>query len=608
MLSKFFYTIRNLLSPAVTSKHGQSTAAPFTSAIAHGIRSKGALTNADYAQRRPRISIITLNHNGARLLDALYASIDAHNSYLDLEFILVDHASTDNSLEVARGWQMRLPAFRIVVCDQNHSFSYSNNRAAEVATGDVLFFVNNDIQFVDDAIPRLLAALHDSGDGVIGMKQFKSKPGQQLNLPAPYHHIGVRFRWARRLRYLTPYEVVPSSRDSELSRLPAHFPAVTGALMMCQRADFLGVGGFGEDYIYGYEDIDLCLKFRIGLGRAIISVNDIYAFHEDGSTRKKRPGKIRRKQHRANIETFDRRCGPALRREMLGLILGDDGSSFGRPLKICAIPPDGKEKFAAWPFLHALAEAKGWIVHVRKAKLKGQMTVSADLVLNYNPAFSPHQIKSKFAHTAFIAMTNNGLSGWKAPGYLEGYDIAFTTSDAAADAVREATGIRPTVLALNDLERAADAFVDAVRTRVQTRVRFAFKLGTVAAKRDPDLRAIVHDLKRAGHHARIDLPNAWLDMLPLGDDVAIAWPGAELYVPVPGQLNLAFGTKESFAFAKLFDAFLEGLSGDTEADVTHILNAWQTLGAPRTQGPADPPLFDLRGKRHENEPTRAPSI
>lgn len=602
MIAALLNPIRTAFARVLSSCQPKIPVKPFTDALAHNIRPADQAMK-DWRERNPsaevpRVSIITLNHNGARLLNALYTSLVAHNTYPNLEIILVDHASTDDSLKIVSHWQERLPYLRIITCEKNHSFSYSNNRAAEVATGDVLFFVNNDIQLIGDAIPRLLAALEDSGNGLIGMKQFKSRPGVVPTLPAPYHHIGVRFRWGKRRRYLTPYEVLPRPHDGELSRHPSHFPAVTGAVIMCQRTDFLELGGFSEDYIYGYEDIDLCLKFRLGMGRSVISVNDVYAFHEDGSTRKKRPGKMRRSQHRANIQAFGQRCGPGLSRELLGKILSDDGSAFGRPLKICVIPPNDKKDFPEKSFLKALAQAKDWGVNFQKRKRKGQLVVSADLVLSFDPSFWPHSVKSKFSHTAFIAMHVDHHPDWMTPGRLEDYDCVFASCDAGANAVCSATGIHPGVIALDDLEHTAATFVEAVRTRLQSRVRFSFKVGSAKAKQDPDLRAIADILIREGHSVRIDLPSVWLDMQPLGDDVAIIFPSAPHYPTAPGQLNLAFGVTSSENFIA---TTLPAPSGDAKFDAAQILDAWKSLGAPRTHGPHDLPLPDLHGQHHIDE-------
>ena len=42
---------------------------------------------------------------------------------------------------------------------------------------------------------------------------------------------------------------------------------VTAVVCLCRRADYLAIGGFCEDYIYGYEGVDLCLELTLGLGR-----------------------------------------------------------------------------------------------------------------------------------------------------------------------------------------------------------------------------------------------------------------------------------------------------------------------------------------------------
>jgi GT2 family glycosyltransferase len=58
---------------------------------------------------------------------------------------------------------------------------------------------------------------------------------------------------------------MPALRDFNRHRdpLPAHaieVGAVSGALMMVRRADFLALGGFDEGYFLHVEDIDICRR------------------------------------------------------------------------------------------------------------------------------------------------------------------------------------------------------------------------------------------------------------------------------------------------------------------------------------------------------------
>jgi hypothetical protein len=61
--------------------------------------------------------------------------------------------------------------------------------------------------------------------------------------------------------------------------------ALTGAMMCLPRDLFWRVGGFDERYIWGYEDVDLCLKIR-SAGRRVIYIPQASGVHVESATLK----------------------------------------------------------------------------------------------------------------------------------------------------------------------------------------------------------------------------------------------------------------------------------------------------------------------------------
>ena len=63
------------------------------------------------------------------------------SSGADVEVILADNGSTDQSIPLTK---RLFPEARILSLGQNYGFAEANNRAAKVARGDYLVFLNND--------------------------------------------------------------------------------------------------------------------------------------------------------------------------------------------------------------------------------------------------------------------------------------------------------------------------------------------------------------------------------------------------------------------------------------------------------------------------------
>ncbi len=64
----------------------------------------------------------------------------------------------------------------------------------------------------------------------------------------------------------------------KVSDTPLEAPVVTGAFMVCRRTEFIELGGFCESYFYGYEDVDLCLKYIITKVFWLISQPCLFCF------------------------------------------------------------------------------------------------------------------------------------------------------------------------------------------------------------------------------------------------------------------------------------------------------------------------------------------
>ena len=87
------------------------------------------------------LSFIIVNYNTCLLTSNCIESILNLKLSYSYEIIVVDNASTDDSLIVL---SKRYPCIRIVKNDKNWGFGKANNIGATVATGKYLFLLNSD--------------------------------------------------------------------------------------------------------------------------------------------------------------------------------------------------------------------------------------------------------------------------------------------------------------------------------------------------------------------------------------------------------------------------------------------------------------------------------
>ena len=106
---------------------------------------------------RPKISIISIDYNGLELTCKMIESLEEKIDF-PLEVIIVDNASrTDNAAEIKR----RYPFVKTIRSRENLGFAGGNNLGLKEATGDYLFFLNNDTEVLSGDITALCKALDE---------------------------------------------------------------------------------------------------------------------------------------------------------------------------------------------------------------------------------------------------------------------------------------------------------------------------------------------------------------------------------------------------------------------------------------------------------------
>jgi glycosyltransferase involved in cell wall biosynthesis len=111
------------------------------------------------------ISIITATYNSARTVDDTLRSVHSQ-SYPDIEHIIVDGASSDETLSIVASY----PQIRKVVSAPDNGIYDAMNKGVALATGEVVGILNSDDYYAHpDVLLKVAAAFEDPGvDAVYG--------------------------------------------------------------------------------------------------------------------------------------------------------------------------------------------------------------------------------------------------------------------------------------------------------------------------------------------------------------------------------------------------------------------------------------------------------
>lgn len=232
---------------------------------------------------QPLVSIIIPTRDQQPVLRACVEGLLEHTAYPHYELLIVDNGSVEpDAVAFLAGLEgMGTDRIRVLRWPQAFDFAAMNNFAAGQARGDVLLFLNNDIQFSSrtrtDWLERLLRHALRPEVGMAGSRLDLpdggvEQCGQVLGMD---NSVGATFRG------------LPSDRQGYMGRLivQQNVSALSASCLMMRREVFHELGGFdAESFPVYYADADLCMK-ATQAGYLLALEPDTGLLHMGGATR-----------------------------------------------------------------------------------------------------------------------------------------------------------------------------------------------------------------------------------------------------------------------------------------------------------------------------------
>ena len=245
--------------------------------------------------RMPRVSVIVLSFNNWHLTQACLESVLERSDYPDLEIIVVDNASTDETQIHLRELARKYPLLRTVFNSENIGFAAGNNVGLSLATGDYLVLLNNDTVVTQGWVLTL-------------RRHFQDIP--RLGLLGPVtNNIGNEARIST--SYTDPDQMPAEALRYTLSRM-GQVCRMSNAAFFCvmmPRSTYERCGPISEDYGRGFfEDDDYCRRVEAA-GLGIACAEDVFVHHHLSASFSKLNDKIRRVLYERNKEIYERRWG-----------------------------------------------------------------------------------------------------------------------------------------------------------------------------------------------------------------------------------------------------------------------------------------------------------
>lgn len=205
-------------------------------------------------QPMPSVTVIIPTRNQAALLRLCVAGV-LRVDYPRPQLIIVDNG-TDEPAALAYLSEIEGQGLRVLRCPGPFNYSALNNAAVRHADGELLCFLNNDVEMLDDDWLRSLALRASPPDaGAVGARLLY--PDRTIQHAGVFTGIGGGAGHGHR------FQPVNDPGYFQRASLPQQVSAVTAACLVVARDKFLTVGGFDEvEFPVAFNDVDLCLKLN----------------------------------------------------------------------------------------------------------------------------------------------------------------------------------------------------------------------------------------------------------------------------------------------------------------------------------------------------------
>lgn len=238
------------------------------------------------AKKQISLDIIVVNWNAGEQIKACLQSINdscqKSKSVLKCSVILIDNASTDNSLEYIDSGIVPLT---IIKNDKNIGFAAACNQGWRKSTADYLLFLNPDTILFDRSLSDPIAFMENPRNVLIGIcgirlvDEVNQTTVSCARFPTPRILLGKMTG----LNKLFPFFFPPHFMSSTELQRDREVDQVIGAYFLVRRAVFEQLNGFDERFFVYFEEVDFSLRAK-QMGHSSYFLHDVTAFHKGGGS------------------------------------------------------------------------------------------------------------------------------------------------------------------------------------------------------------------------------------------------------------------------------------------------------------------------------------
>ncbi|MGF6884594.1 N-acetylglucosaminyl-diphospho-decaprenol L-rhamnosyltransferase [Nocardia sp. GAS34] len=246
------------------------------------------------------IDVVLVTFNSAALLPAAVESVRAQTVADQVRILVIDNASTDDTLAVARALGIE------PIVNRNTGFGDAVNKAAALGTGDYVATLNPDAVLGDSkCLEAMRATLADEQVGIVGARMITDGKPYPNGRRFPSTSVALRHAVMGVLR---PGNAASREYFGEAFGRPDADQVVdwvSGCCIMLRRPLWERLGGFDRAFWMYLEDADLCYRAQ-EFGHSTLLSGPAWVDHSGGQSSKFRRNKSLWQHHRSALIFYSR--------------------------------------------------------------------------------------------------------------------------------------------------------------------------------------------------------------------------------------------------------------------------------------------------------------
>jgi len=224
-----------------------------------------------------KIAIVILNWNGVKLFPDYLPSVIKNSKGENIEIIVADNGSTDNSIEYLKA---NFPEVALLALKENYGFAKGYNVALNQIDADYFVLLNSDVKVNPNWIQPCIH--HFEQDEKIVAVQPKVL---SFNKPELFEYAGAAGGFIDKFGY--PFcrgRILDHvEKDENQYNQSSEIFWATGACMFVRAEAFKNAGGLDADFWAHMEEIDLCWRWK-NQGYKIVYEPSSVVYHLGGGS------------------------------------------------------------------------------------------------------------------------------------------------------------------------------------------------------------------------------------------------------------------------------------------------------------------------------------